>query len=630
MEFVKEGCHCSRPVFDPKYLRTHRAGSVKLIRCFPHCCPTHSFANFCTSSIALNVAVPDGLDPRTVAFLKFQSTTDPVHECGDRIQGITDIRTSDNVKGEWIPSETAPTVSTTPNGTRVATFRFNHVHNVGWHYGWMGTSTKAHRTSPHHLVAYVVRPFDPTSAKSWVVEGVLTSPSFIVMSYRRACYTCQKHRNTDDKTAVCECEGEFNVSAAAQANLPHQTRPLHPTSHGDAMSWTMENDLRAVFRFILDSPILVFSRHFQAIEKCFIQLVLGHHPQPRPSILAGLLESSHPHHPPSTGTWQDVEFDRLVGSVVECIVNGMTMALSSDHRSHFAHYATFLFDKPALIDSYNHWMQSWATRLNHRLASSFQTSVAEIARAVAQRLTPSRPNMDGDEEQDSFTQSIGVEYFVAQLREVYLGKANELLQSSSRNSNTGLDGLWSFARMTQLTVARQGAADLSLVTVLRWMSMLYVMDIGATTTETGPLALHVRSPVPLYDTIWSTFTLDGSPRIFRAFPNGESTMTNMSGYIHGDYVAYALPSTQDTTVEVQIFSWPLDTALAYVTRCRVTVVQGSQQLSLDIQVCRFPVEASLDWSTMTCIERCSHHRRDLEAVVVHMGLLYLPLQRPLP
>ncbi|RHY29067.1 hypothetical protein DYB32_005471 [Aphanomyces invadans] len=159
------------------------------------------------------------------------------------------------------------------------------------------------------------------------------------MSYRRACYTCQKHRNTDDKTAVCECEGEFNVSAAAQANLPHQTRPLHPTSHG---------------------------------------------------------------------------------SVVECIVNGMTMALSSDHRSHFAHYATFLFDKPALIDSYNHWMQSWATRLNHRLASSFQTSVAEIARAVAQRHTPSRPNMDGDEEQDSFTQSIGVEYFVAQLREVYL------------------------------------------------------------------------------------------------------------------------------------------------------------------------------------------------------------------
>ncbi|RHY20642.1 hypothetical protein DYB25_002514, partial [Aphanomyces astaci] len=367
MEFVKEGCDCHRPVFEPKYLR-----------CFPHCCPSHSFASFCTSSIGLTVS---SQDVDTVAFLRFQSAATSTLDRGAVIS-ISDVRTSDNVKGEWIPSE---------------------------------------------------------------------SRSLLV-----------RH------------QGEQQVD----------------------------------------------------------------------------------------------------GLVVECVLQALTSAFSNNYRTHFGHYATFLFDKPALIDAYNHWVAWWSSQVTHRLASHSNASLAELARRINKHAASPMISM-----------SDGVEYFVAQLREVYLGTAGHpsKMPFPPKNALGTMHGLWTFSHV-------HGGIDLrlpmSLLTVLRCMSMLYVMDIRTAKDEGGACVLHVRAPVPLYNTIGSIFVVDGTPRVFRAFPNGESTMTNMSGFIHGDYIAYA--SSPDDAVEVRVFSWPVDTAVAYVTRCRAAVAPGSTQMSLDIQVCRFP------------------------------------------
>ncbi|ETV65759.1 hypothetical protein, variant 2 [Aphanomyces astaci] len=616
MEFVKEGCDCHRPVFEPKYLRTHRAGSVKLIRCFPHCCPSHSFASFCTSSIGLTVS---SQDVDTVAFLRFQSAATSTLDRGAVIS-ISDVRTSDNVKGEWIPSESRSLLV----ATTATLFRFNHVHHVGWHYGWMGTSTKAHRTSPHHLVAYVLqRSASSSTTKAaaasdggrFVVRGVLTSPSFIVMSYRRACYACQKHRNHTASTK-CECEGEFNVSSTSAPSPPppststtSQERPLSSTA--------IENDLRSILHCVQLTPLGALVRYLPAIESHLARLVLGHNYKVAASLLASLVHAS-PHRrtclllPPSSshmfvGHQGEQQVD---GLVVECVLQALTSAFSNNYRTHFGHYATFLFDKPALIDAYNHWVAWWSSQVTHRLASHSNASLAELARRINKHAASPMLSM-----------SDGVEYFVAQLREVYLGTAGHpsKMPFPPNNALGTMHGLWTFSHV-------HGGIDLrlpmSLLTVLRCMSMLYVMDIGTAKDECGASVLHVRAPVPLYNTIGSIFVVDGTPRVFRAFPNGESTMTNMSGFIHGDYIANA--SSPHDAVEVRVFSWPVDAAFAYVTRCRAAVAPGSTQMSLDIQVCRFPVEASLDWSTMTSIERCSHYRRDMEAPVFQGCFVYIP------
>ncbi|KAF0685125.1 Aste57867_22950 [Aphanomyces stellatus] len=591
LSFVKEGCACNRPVFDLKYLRTHRAGSVKLIRCFPHCCPSHSYANFCTSSIGVKMRGDVCESDR--AYLRFQPTTEHVYQVGEEIDAtvvLDDVRTADNQKGEWIPSESANVDPTTP---RDLVFRFNHVNSVGWHYGWMGTSTKAHRTCTHHLVAYVLRRIVRDSRVFCQVRAVLPSPPFIVMSYRRACYKCQKHRDSDDH-ALCECEGEFNVSHG-QLSVPSPSSspdrmapPPPPPSSSAALVASIERDLMSIFHFLNAMPAALFADHFVRLEAHLVNGVLGPSDERAPTqpLLTQLLRPAYQRPPLSP------DMHALLASAMDCMLHAL--AFIPQNRENFRHYAAFLFDRKALGESYVHWLQSYYDLLNSRVDV---TAVAKQARQTSRQIDSMRPSC--------------FEYYVAQLREVYLGTKNPsppLRQSSP----SALRGRWTY----QHTAALALATDPSLLAVLRWISMLYAFELDFDGTT-----LQMRSDLQLYHTIASEFVLDGTPRIFRAFPNGESTMANLSGFLHGDYIGCATGNQDD--VELHLFSWPLDAAMSFVTRCRLKTHPG-QGLSVEAQVCQSPVETPMDWSTMTADERCKQYVREMEEVVLQCSVFYRP------
>ncbi len=46
--------------------------------------------------------------------------------------------------------------------------------------------------------------------------------------------------------------------------------------------------------------------------------------------------------------------------------------------------------------------------------------------------------------------------------------------------------------------------------------------------------------------------LDGQPRVFQVFPNGESTLFDISRYLHGDYVG----QQEGNLIHLWLYIWP--------------------------------------------------------------------------
>ncbi|KAG6592497.1 uncharacterized protein IUM83_12387 [Phytophthora cinnamomi] len=50
--FLRLGCSAEvHPLFRREYIRSNRERGVKLLRCFPHCCPEHVKRSYCGCSV---------------------------------------------------------------------------------------------------------------------------------------------------------------------------------------------------------------------------------------------------------------------------------------------------------------------------------------------------------------------------------------------------------------------------------------------------------------------------------------------------------------------------------------------------------------------------------------------------
>ncbi|RHZ27513.1 hypothetical protein DYB37_009261 [Aphanomyces astaci] len=184
VRFSKEECRCSHPLFSYKYLR-----------CFPHCCPEHSSTSFCATSIDLVCSQhgASGIEGG-VAFLRMQSRGDPVLPVGAIVAAsdvLSDARSHDNLRGDWVPS----VYCYYNEATHEMVYQFNQATGFGWHYGWVGTAKTSHRSTQHVLIGYLFRHVATSSQEpKFCVVASTSSPPFLVMSYRRACAFCQKLR----------------------------------------------------------------------------------------------------------------------------------------------------------------------------------------------------------------------------------------------------------------------------------------------------------------------------------------------------------------------------------------------------------------------------------------------------
>ncbi|KDO25653.1 hypothetical protein SPRG_08952 [Saprolegnia parasitica CBS 223.65] len=606
ISFMKDDCTCNAAtLFSLKYLRTHRAGSVKYIRCFPHCCPEHSFTNFCTTSLGIRVSnvAHEALDD--VAFLRFHTTTDallqPGHEIAQRAV-LDDVRSLANPKGDWIPSHMGQYNAQ----NKELSFRFNHNNSVGWHYGWMGTSTKAHRTCTHYLVAYILR---PTSASVFRVLAVQPSPPFIA-------------KPASGDSDACHCEGEFNVSegllpetpalrrSALNAPLPSSSLSLASAASGTVYTPRIslaECQLAILLFFVQEIPASVFltearvrnvitSRLFRPLLARF-QATTAEHPP--------LMASRVARRPMSHVEPIQILCIEILSSVVDFFLDVNPRLFST--------YVSVLFNRDQLYEAYALWLAEIHGVVVSHLGRHSETNLTQLVARIVQvssqidELRPVQTKLAQLHKMDAQA-SPGFDYFVAQLREVFLATA----PTPPRPATSVFTRHWTYRQ----TVAHTYAPDVddpALLSLVRAALIGFAFD--ACLDET---TFTVQSALAVYETIPAVFELDGVGHVFRVLPHGESSLCQVAGLSHGDYVG----DVDGDTIRLQLYSWPLgDDRTAHIVR--VTLVADDEALDATIAVSRAALAQPMDISTSTAAARIDAFVAQ-ETPVVSYHVVYTP------
>ncbi|KAH9127223.1 hypothetical protein LEN26_009279 [Aphanomyces euteiches] len=248
IEFSKV-CPC-RTLFEPKYLRTHRVGGTKVLRCFPHCCPSHLYSSVCGSSVTLRVHGPQL--GHVVTYLHFDAAYEDPLRVGDTIMEnavLDNLRRQTHTAGEWIASQ------------KCRRWCASLAREVKQRVVGTTAGSVDPRDAFHSLRAYVFAREPPRLR----VLAVAQSPPFVVMSYRRACKACQRQSPEDEQAQLkCECDGiyrlpplESNRTAltAAVARRLATTEMNSPPSCEDSM----ESSLASIHYFLSTFPASILA-----------------------------------------------------------------------------------------------------------------------------------------------------------------------------------------------------------------------------------------------------------------------------------------------------------------------------------------------------------------------------------
>ncbi|ETV94931.1 hypothetical protein H310_11577 [Aphanomyces invadans] len=633
VEFYKF-CRCES-IFETKYLRTHRAGGTKVLRCFPHCCPEHVFNSVCGSSIVTRVHGDRSILGHSITYLRFEASYDNEWKVGDTIPEhvvLANVRRQTHSVGEWITSHydgldevrtSIPEISHL-DGLMTRVSEFSPKASLGWHYRWIGGSARLQRQAMHTLRAYVVvrindgpylsrRNFNHPNPVLLRVIATATSPPFIVMSYRRACKTCQR-QNPED-IVQCQCEGIYRIPPShtlvasstnpsgdvpsirgspvdvAQSNLRHDACVLprrqlrqswesltSPTLHAhgreiDAAARIqlreMEVAMATVHSFAASFPLLpAQGPHFTALWT----YLTGHSHSLNIAVLPQIFMDAFVYH----GCQIPRKFNHVVGGVsavlAQCCAHqgAMVQAFLQTH-------ASALLRKAELEQTYRHLILRLHTNLNEALAPMHMTLVAlaHDALELCRELVSSRGSPSVAAAASlclakcrRFRSSSSFSWFVAQMREIYMA-----LQPTSAvpiaplalSASSPFNGTWGFNQLLAMSSSPPPQwLNPSMLTTLRASTMgLVGFRLALTTAPCCTLWVRAVSGTMGHPIVVppSEFTLNGTPQILRVFPNGETTMEAMSSHLTGDYIgAYQLEASVGgrPSVDLSLFSWPLD------------------------------------------------------------------------
>ncbi|POM81231.1 Hypothetical protein PHPALM_830 [Phytophthora palmivora] len=226
------------PLFRREYARNNRERGVKLLRCFPHCCPEHARRSYCGCSVHVLVTFsgdswgipPDEImvcarfEPTRVAPLWPAGLEDLARTVGaaggnkQEIKCKLDIGErvalpeslfgsagrATNEGGEWILAEKENDAHQREFPQNSVLYVLNNRMSPKWFYSYDSSVTRAQREMTHHLVTYVFRILPdrdrvqeqqelqilqhqrPAQRHNVVVLARHASPGFLLVSYRRS------------------------------------------------------------------------------------------------------------------------------------------------------------------------------------------------------------------------------------------------------------------------------------------------------------------------------------------------------------------------------------------------------------------------------------------------------------
>ncbi|KAG6595885.1 uncharacterized protein IUM83_19135 [Phytophthora cinnamomi] len=188
-------------LFQPEYKRSNRTKGLKILRCFPHCCPEHIDRSYCGTSLSVRVELatrashgaPPSRRGRVRALRGHERREPRPGECVEVSKMAAATQSDSNLEGQWVagtldrPSKLVTTIRTpgAPPDDHKPLSGANKAQRI--------------RLMKHVLKAYVVERCavdhqdnltDFTSRHAhtqlYRILDVVTSPEFTVISYRRA------------------------------------------------------------------------------------------------------------------------------------------------------------------------------------------------------------------------------------------------------------------------------------------------------------------------------------------------------------------------------------------------------------------------------------------------------------
>ncbi|CAK4736977.1 unnamed protein product [Aphanomyces euteiches] len=163
--------------------RSYRPNGLKVLRCFPHCCPTHIANSTCGTSLVMQVAGQFSHDEAAtfVAFARFETSTDASLSLGDRINAdaLVPSNSTKNITSVlWYPGRSRDLAD-----DLLLRFAFNEHVQKPWCYNWTSSASAALRNTLHVFKAYL---FHRLADGMLEVVGMAQSQSFSIIPYKNA------------------------------------------------------------------------------------------------------------------------------------------------------------------------------------------------------------------------------------------------------------------------------------------------------------------------------------------------------------------------------------------------------------------------------------------------------------
>ncbi|CAK4175236.1 unnamed protein product, partial [Aphanomyces euteiches] len=207
--FFRVNCAHSE-LFRESYIRCFQNNGLKVIRCFPHCCP-HTASRGCGASLSLLVDGINAAEPDTLyAFGRFELAAEQALADGERVDWTVfsnHLRGKKNLDGMWLQGRRHVDKVKIKLCTHAVAFHFNKTRTDGWHYEWKSGSSKLKRDMLHRFHVYVVQ--RESSDDGRIVLSAY-SPPFTLASYRRSVGTQM------ETSSSSRCTRQPRISQLAQ------------------------------------------------------------------------------------------------------------------------------------------------------------------------------------------------------------------------------------------------------------------------------------------------------------------------------------------------------------------------------------------------------------------------------
>ncbi|DAZ93265.1 TPA: hypothetical protein N0F65_003670 [Lagenidium giganteum] len=263
-----------RHLFQSEYKRSNRTKGLKILRCFPHCCPNHIERSYCGSSLSVLVRPATKYTASTndlFVFARFETSVDAGLAIGEDVGYDTMVsatQTEENPEGQWVPgvrerpSAHSLAMKSANEGSleHALFFQLNGKVYSRWYYDWESGANKAQRLMKHVLKAYIFQrvdakgqPFtreDGSEPAGSDAEGsklrvicCSRSPEFTVISYRRA---------PSEGVAVAKGDG----SIAAQQDSPSGSMDVTVHERGRKLPTSMKRQAERAPMVTVRKPVM--------------------------------------------------------------------------------------------------------------------------------------------------------------------------------------------------------------------------------------------------------------------------------------------------------------------------------------------------------------------------------------